>query len=237
MHHRLILFDNDGTLNTQFSCWRYTQGPLGIFEKGGRKLLEEHLAGMMDYEEFAARTVSLWKGLKIKDFENIIDAITLRDGALAVLNYFKSHGYKVCSVSSGFDLWKSVFERKHGFIFDDFLANHLVTDGNGLLTGKIEMLVTDDTAEKNKGEHLKKLVRKYEIPIKDTIMIGDGLGDINAFRVAGLSFAIAPTHDEVTQAVDYVIEDGNLESILKYFNNGVYIANSRVKVVENDNYA
>jgi len=229
MRHRLILFDNDGTLNTQFSCWRYTQGSLGIFEHGGRKLLEEHLAGMMDYEEFAARTVALWKGLKIKDFEDIIDAITLRDGALATLNYFKRNGYKVSAVSSGFDLWHRVFEKKHGFIFDDFLANHLVTDDNGVLTGEIEMRVTDDTPQKNKGEQLKKLALKYEIPIEETIMIGDGLGDINAFKVAGLSFAIAPTHDEVSRASNHVIRDGNLESVLKYFHDGVYVVNYRVK--------
>jgi len=225
MRHRLILFDNDGTLNTQFSCWRYTQVPLGIFDQGGRRLLEDHLEGKMDYEEFAKKTVALWKGLSIRDFEEIISKIALRDGALKVLKYFREHDYRICAASSGFDLWRDVFQNRHDFIFDDFLANHLIVDGNGVLSGEIEMNVTDDTPEKNKGEQIKKLVMKYGMTVEESIMIGDGLGDVNAFKVAGVSFAIAPTHEEVAKASDHVIIGNSLEPILEYFDNGVYIGN------------
>lgn len=222
IRHRLILFDNDGTLNTQFSCWRYIQQPLGLFEPQGRQLLEDHLKGKMDYEEFSRRTVAMWKGIKIDEILKIIDKIPLRDGALEALNYFRKHGYKVCTVSSGFDIWKWVFRDKYGFVFDDFLANHLVVDDDGLLTGEVEMYVTEDTPKKNKGAHLVNLADKYGINQNETIMVGDGMGDINAFKVVGISFAICPSNKEVAEAADILLNSDSLRSLLDFFNNGVF---------------
>jgi HAD superfamily phosphoserine phosphatase-like hydrolase len=223
MRHRLILFDNDGTLNTQFSCWRYIAQPIGIFEPQGRRLLEEHLNGIWNYEEFARKTVALWKGLDINVLEAIIDNISLRNGSLTVLNYFREHGYKVCAVSSGFDLWKSIFQRKYDFVFDDFLANHLVVDTDGILTGDIEIYVTDFTKGKNKGNHLKTLATKYNLDHKQIIMVGDGLGDINGFQIADISFAVAPSDNQVADAATHVIGGESLSSLLDYFNDGEYV--------------
>jgi len=177
----------------------------------------------MDYEEFSKRAVALWQGLKIRDLEEIINRIPLRKGARETLMYFRENSYKVCAVSSGFDIWKSVFANKYGFIFDDFLANHLVASSDGILTGEIEMRVTDDTAGKNKGDQLSNLAKKYGFDVCETIMVGDGLGDINAFRAAGLAFAGWPANEKVAEAADHVLDGVSLEYLLKFFDNGKYI--------------
>jgi len=160
--------------------------------------------------------------MRVDDFERVINEISLREGALDVLNYFKNHGYHVACVSSGFDFWKSVFEKKHGFIFDAFLANHVIVNENGILTGEVDVIVTDDTPLKNKGEQLKKLCGKFGINPSESIMVGDGLGDIKAFELAGLSFAVDPTHDEVAKAADHLVGNNSLAEIMDYFKDGVY---------------
>lgn len=221
-NHKIIIFDNDGTLNTQFSCWRYLQKPLGIFEPDAHQLLRDHLAGKMDYEQFAKTNVSLWRGMKISDFENVINKIPLRDGVLECLNYFREHGYRIVCVSSGFDLWEKIFRNRYKFFFDDYLANHIVIDSQGIITGELIVNVTDDTPSLNKGKQLRKMCEKYSIQPEQTIMVGDGTGDIKAFDVAGLSFAINPTHDEVAQAADHILDGESLIPLLDYFSDGVY---------------
>jgi len=48
-------------------------------------------------------------------------------------------------------------------------------------------------------------------------MVGDGLGDIKAFELAGLSIAVDPTHAEVAYAADFVIEGHSLLNIIDIF--------------------
>jgi len=120
----------------------------------------------MNYEEFCKKTVRHWKGLKISDLEEIVDRIPPRDGTIETLKFFRDSGLKVSCVSSGFDIWKSVFQRKFGFEFDDFLANHIVFDSAGVLTGEIDVNVTDDTPQKNKAEKLKKLCKSIKSKLR-----------------------------------------------------------------------
>lgn len=195
---------------------------MGIYEPNGRALLDDHLAKKTNYEEFTKASVKQWKGMRVADFERVINEIPLRDSALDVLNYFKNHGYRVACVSSGFDFWKSVFEKKHGFIFDEYFANHVIVDENGILTGEVDVNVTDDTPLKNKGEQLKKLCDKFNIRPDESIMVGDGLGDIKAFNLADVSFAVDPTHDEVALSADHAILGDSLSEILDYFKDGCY---------------
>jgi phosphoserine phosphatase len=176
----------------------------------------------MDYEEFCIQSVKLWRGISIGELEKIINEIPLREGVIEVFTYFRKHGYRIACVSSGFDIWKSVFENMHSFVFDDYLANHLVTDSKENLTGEIIVNVTDDTPLKNKAAQLKKLCRKYRLSLEEAIAVGDGLGDIKLFEVAAVSFAVKPTHDEVEQAAHHVLESSNLTEILQYFKNGIY---------------
>jgi HAD superfamily phosphoserine phosphatase-like hydrolase len=176
----------------------------------------------MDYEQFAKTSVSLWRGMKISDFEGVIDKIPLRDGVLECLKYFRKYGYRIVCVSSGFDFWEKIFRSRYEFSFDDYLANHIVVDGQGIITGELIVNVTDDTPSLNKGEQLLKMCRKYDVQSEQAIMVGDGIGDIKAFDLAGLSFAINPTHDEVAKAADHIVDGESLIPLLDYFSDGVY---------------
>lgn len=73
----------------------------------------------------------------------------------------------------------------------------------------------------SKGNALKILSKKFNIPIENTIAIGNDKNDISMFNEAGLSVAVANASDEIKSKVDYITlsndEDGVaafLESLL-----------------------
>lgn len=55
----------------------------------------------------------------------------------------------------------------------------------------------------NKGTGLKWLANYLNIPIEETIAIGDNYNDIGMFDVAGLSVCVASSHDDIKALCDY----------------------------------
>ncbi len=73
----------------------------------------------------------------------------------------------------------------------------------------------------SKGIALKKLAKHLNIPIENTIAIGNDLNDISMFEIAGLSVAVSNAKDNIKKIVDHITlsndEDGVasfLESLL-----------------------
>ena len=64
----------------------------------------------------------------------------------------------------------------------------------------------------SKGNALRILSKYLNIPIEDTIAIGNDKNDISMFEVAGLSVAVANASDNIKNKVDHVTlsndEDG-----------------------------
>lgn len=72
----------------------------------------------------------------------------------------------------------------------------------------------------NKGTGLKAMARYFNIPLEDTIAIGDEKNDIPMFNVAGLSIAMGNAEEEVKMKSDIVTltndEDGVAYAIENY---------------------
>lgn len=64
----------------------------------------------------------------------------------------------------------------------------------------------------SKGNALKILIKYLNIPIENTIAIGNDKNDISMFKVAGLSVAVANASEDIKNKVDYITlsndEDG-----------------------------
>lgn len=71
-----------------------------------------------------------------------------------------------------------------------------------------------------KGTAIRYLSNYLEIPIKDTIAVGDSENDIGMLQTAGVGIAMGNAHDYVKKAADDVTksvdEDGVYEAFLKY---------------------
>ena len=77
----------------------------------------------------------------------------------------------------------------------------------------------------SKGNALKIVSKYLNIPIKNTIAIGNDKNDIPMFEVAGLSVAVANASDDIKSKVNHITlsndEDGVaifLETLIKYWN-------------------
>ena len=72
----------------------------------------------------------------------------------------------------------------------------------------------------NKGEAVKILAKRYNIPIDQVMTIGDGHNDISMLRTAGWGVAMGNADDEVKQAADAVTvaqdADGAAKAIERY---------------------
>lgn len=72
----------------------------------------------------------------------------------------------------------------------------------------------------DKGDGLKKLCEALQLPIEETIVVGDADNDIQALKVAGLAVAMENANDRVKAISDTIVadcdHDGCVEAIEKY---------------------
>lgn len=79
----------------------------------------------------------------------------------------------------------------------------------------------------HKGNGLKSMARYFNIPLENTVAIGDERNDIPMFNVAGLSIAMGNAEEEVQKHCDIVTltndENGVAHAIEKYILNDSYV--------------
>lgn len=73
----------------------------------------------------------------------------------------------------------------------------------------------------SKGSALRALARQLEIPVDETIAVGDGDNDVDMIRAAGMGLAVASAHASAREAADVVLEasasDGAMEEVARRF--------------------
>lgn len=67
----------------------------------------------------------------------------------------------------------------------------------------------------NKGYGLQCLAEHLQIPLEETLVIGDNFNDIPMFKVAGQSIAMANSEKEVKQLATYMTDDHNRHGVAK----------------------
>jgi HAD superfamily phosphoserine phosphatase-like hydrolase len=211
----LVVFDNDGTLNLETSCWRRVHEAFGTYESIGRRLLEHHLEKRTPYDEYASENLTHWKGHHKKEFLDIIRAIQLREGAMDVLHYLRQQGYKIGVVSSGFMFWKDRFRDEFSIEFDFYRANEILFDEKDICTGEIILNTTDNVPGKDKGSIIKRESSALGIPLKRTVMVGDGWGDVVPMKLAARAYCVGDNFPEVHEAADEWLGDSLLPLIGK----------------------
>jgi phosphoserine phosphatase len=198
----LVVFDVDGTINTEKSCWRRFHEAFGTYEPEGRELLSYHLEHRTPYDEFARRNLIMWRGRHRDEFLDVIRSTPLRDGAVEVLNYVDDRGYRTGAISSGFTFWRERLRDEFRIEFDFYRSNEIVFDDSGVCTGDIIMNTTDNVPGKDKASIIAREARKLGISLKNTVMVGDGWGDVSAMKLAGRSFCVGDVFPEVREAAD-----------------------------------
>jgi phosphoserine phosphatase len=205
----LVAFDMDGVLVDYRSCWTWIHDHFSV---DNEEALDLFIRGEIDDLEFMRRDIALWKernpGLCRRDLDHILEPLPITKGIDETVRALKANGIRAVIISGGIDI---VAERiAHHYGFDDFLANGVECDREGLVTGEGVLRVE----LKNKRAAMEALLRKYEVPRERAASVGDSFIDISMFEASGMSIAYNPSDDMVRRHATHVVEGQELTAIL-----------------------
>ena len=172
------------------------------------EITEQSMRGELDFRSSLAARVLLLKGLPDTFLSAVRDEISLSIGAERMVNVLQDLGHIVAVVSGGFE--SVIAPILQAAKIDLFRANSLeVVDG--ALTGQTVGDIIDRPA---KALYLRELAAKFQIPLRETVAVGDGANDLGMMEIAGLSIAFN-AKPVVAATADAAISDGDLTGVLR----------------------
>ncbi len=212
---KLIFFDLDGTLvdeETFDYIYPHLWAHFGVDKSETKPLRDKYLNGQITYQQWVDNDVRLLQNAGATK-ASIMGAIgTLRPtlGAIDTLTELKRRGYKIFVISGGINLLLELAFPDYAAIFEDVFINRYVFDQNGhLLHG-----VATPYDEEHKATGIRHTAAKHNLPITDTVFIGDNINDVQAAQVAGLSIAFNAKSPELIQIATHHVDSRDLRDIL-----------------------
>jgi len=203
---RLVVLDMDSTFIQQ-EVIDLLAAYAGVGEEVAA-ITERSMRGDVDFSASLAERVALLQGLPVEIFDQIRREISLSQGAQEMVDQLHLAGHKVAVVSGGFE--NIIHPILRSAQVDYFRANQLEIH-NGLLTGRTTGEIITSSG---KAEFLKEIALQLEIPLAQTVAVGDGANDLGMMEVAGLSIAFN-AKPKVQAAAMFSITDGNLLQVLE----------------------
>jgi phosphoserine phosphatase len=192
----LVAFDFDGTLSdSEMTVLLGRQ--CGVADDMA-EITERAMNDEIDYATSLRQRAALLEGLEDERAQVAFDAVELREGAAAVVEALREAGVHVAILTGGFDRGVAAALDREGVAVDTVVANRLPV-ADGALTGEVEGPLVEGT----KDDALEVLCAALDVPVSDTVAVGDGANDLPMLEAAGLAVgyepkeAVAPACDEV----------------------------------------
>jgi|FLOH01.1.fsa_nt_gi phosphoserine phosphatase len=215
MQYKLIFFDLLGSLvDSSDHIWNIIHDYLGIDKEVRLKALNDFKEGKLTYQEWVAHNVNLWadKGVTKDILLQAIDGLTIREGALEVLQKLKNNHFRLVLMSGGLNFVFEKIFKQHQMLFDHIFINKL-TFGNG-------NVIAGGTATpfdmRLKAVGLRIIAQKEGVSLEKCVFIGNNKDDVEAAQIAGLSIAFNSRSQELSDASNVQINSSNLMDILPY---------------------
>ncbi|MFA9444786.1 phosphoserine phosphatase SerB [Egicoccus sp. AB-alg6-2] len=163
--------------------------------------------GELDFEASLRERVAKLAGTPASALDEVRARLRLTPGARTFVRTLKRLGYTVAIVSGGFTAVTDVLA--HDLDLDHAVANELeVVDGH--LTGRVLGDVVDRAG---KAAVLRRIAAAEQIPLEQTVAIGDGANDLDMLATAGLGIAFN-AKPVVRDAADTAVSVPYLDAIL-----------------------
>lgn len=206
-HFKLVIFDLDGTLTKERSIWEYIHKELGKWYGFAEEYQKKFLVGEISYDRFCELDAEVWKGMRAEALLKIVRKVPFHPGVDRLIGHLKQKGLKLAMVSSGLSLLSNWVHQRYGF--DYSVSNDLLHE-NGILTGKVKIQVYFD----KKAEWVERILKQFRVKPEEMIAIGDSRGDLELFRMAGLSIAFNSSCRDLDQMAHICIQSGNLVDVI-----------------------
>lgn len=161
----------------------------------------------LDFTESLKRRVMLLEGFDVSRLEALVKDLKLTPGTRELVRVLKSLGYQIGIISGGFDQAASYLKEQLNL---DFAYANKLEEQNGRLTGRVIGPIVDAA---RKADLLDMIAQSKQIPLDQTIAIGDGANDALMLAKAGLGIAYH-AKPILRKSADTTISFGGLERIL-----------------------
>ncbi|MBS5193673.1 MAG: phosphoserine phosphatase [Morganella morganii] len=177
----LLLMDMDSTA-IQIECIDEIARLAGVGDEVA-EVTERAMQGELDFSESLKARVGLLAGADAAILQQVLDTLPLMPGLTSLVRKLQAMDWHVAIASGGFTFYAN--HLKDSLRLIAVYANQLeIKDGK--LTGKVKGPVVD---AKYKAQALVKLAEFLNIPIEQTVAIGDGANDLKMLKKAGLGIA------------------------------------------------
>ncbi|MEM7140403.1 MAG: phosphoserine phosphatase SerB [Actinomycetota bacterium] len=202
---RLVVLDVDSTL-IQDEVIELLAAEAGCLDEV-RKITQDAMEGGIDFESSLRMRVRLLGGLDEGAIDRAWANLRYTPGARTFIRTLRRLGYTTAIVSGGFtaftDRLAADMKIPHAH------ANELeIVDGR--LTGE---LVGDIVDRERKATLLREIASAGQIPLSQTVAVGDGANDLDMLNVAGLGIAFN-AKPVVEDAADTALTVPYLDAIL-----------------------
>jgi len=170
------------------------------------KITERAMHGELDFGQSLRARVALLEGLPITALADVRHELVFSPGARNFVAECHARGWAVGVISGGF---YEVVEPVATALGVDLVRANRLEVADGRLTGHVLGSIVDREV---KARTLAQWAELRQVPMADTIAIGDGANDLDMLATAGIGIAYR-AKPAVQQAADYAI-DGNLDDVL-----------------------
>ncbi|MUH71290.1 phosphoserine phosphatase SerB [Psychrosphaera haliotis] len=201
----LLVMDMDSTA-IQIECIDEIAKLAGVGEQVAA-VTASAMRGELDFAESLHARVATLKGAPQSVITDVASKLPLMPGLELLVSCLKQHHWKIAIVSGGFTAMTEALKEQLGL--DITLANNLdIKDAK--LSGTVSGKVIDAQA---KADAVLNLSKQFNIPMSQTIAMGDGANDLKMMAVAslGVAFHAKPL---VCEQADVSVRQGGLDQLL-----------------------
>ena len=163
--------------------------------------------GELDFAASLRERVATLEGRDVAALDRVRSRVVVTKGVPELIAGVHSAGGRVAVVSGGFHEIIDPLAERLGL--DHWRANRLHSEG-GRLTGTVSGPIVDP---ESKATALREWAAASEVPLRQTIAVGDGANDLRMMEQAGLSVAF-DAKLPVRAAADIVLDVRNLSLLL-----------------------
>jgi phosphoserine phosphatase len=193
----LVAFDFDGTLSdSEMTVLLGEQ--CGVADRMA-EITDRAMNDELAYAESLRQRCALLDGLDTERALAAFDRVELRPGAAGVVGALNDAGAYTAILTGGFQRGVEAALEAEGVAVDAVVANTLPVE-DGALTGDVEGPLVEGT----KDDALERLAATQDVPMAETVAVGDGANDLPMLEVAGLAVGFDPKPN-VEPACDRVV--------------------------------